>query len=327
MKGASVLITGGTGTFGHAFIPHALASGAARVIVFSRDEYKQHVMQQEMKDQRLRFFLGDVRDLPRLSTALRGVDTVVHAAALKQVPALEYNSSEAVKTNIGGASNVAEAALSRGVGKVVFLSSDKATNPINMYGTSKLAAEKLLIGSNAYGGESGTRFSVCRYGNIYGSRGSLGPVVRKSVADGEPARLTHPDMTRYYMTIDQAVALVSYALGNMRGGEVFVPRLESYSVREFIGCVLASVGRPDWPVETVGIRAGEKLHEALIGPDELANTRRSGLSDYYEILPVYHLWSDTATLGDPGGVDDSVLSSSPPTLGPDQLSEIIAREK
>ena len=282
--GQSVLVTGGTGSFGRRFVEIALAyANPKRLIVFSRDETKQGEMAQQFSDPRLRFFLGDVRDRDRLHRALHGVDVVIHAAALKQVPAAEYNPLEVVKTNVMGAQNIIDASVDAGVSKVVALSTDKAANPINLYGATKLCADKLFVAANAYGGGVGTRFATVRYGNVVGSRGSVIPFfLGKRVTGVLP--ITHPDMTRFWITLDQGVTLVMAALGWMRGGELFVPKIPSMKVVD-----LARAVAPECRLEIVGIRAGEKLHEVMIPGDESRNTFE--YDTHYIIAPAFHEWT------------------------------------
>jgi UDP-N-acetylglucosamine 4,6-dehydratase len=265
-SGKSILVTGGTGSFGKAFIRHVLAvDNPRRVIVYSRDELKQSEMMPEFAgDDRMRFFLGDVRDAERLKLAFRGVDFVVHAAALKQVPAAEYNPMECIKTNIHGAENVINAALATGVEKVVALSTDKAANPINLYGATKLASDKLFIAANNITGKDRTRFSVVRYGNVVGSRGSVVPFFHGLVAAGKAELpITDERMTRFWITLDQGVDFVLNAFRRMHGGEIFVPKIPSAYIVD-----LASAIAPDLPTRFVGIRPGEKLHEVMCPRDD-----------------------------------------------------------
>ncbi len=282
-----VLITGGTGSFGRKFVELMLGEVSPRkVIVFSRDELKQHEMRELGFDQpTLRYFIGDVRDRERLVRAMHGVDIVVHAAALKQVPTCEYNPMEAVKTNIVGTSNVVEAALDAGVKKVMALSTDKAVNPVNLYGATKLAAEKLTVQSNAYAAGAATRYSCVRYGNVVGSRGSVVPVFLKQRGTGK-LTITDPRMTRFWLSLEQGVRFVIKCLEEMRGGEVFVPRIPSMKVVD-----LAKVIAPEAEISFVGIRPGEKLHEVLISEDEARNTvERDGM---FIIKPPETLWERT----------------------------------
>ncbi len=279
-----VLVTGGTGSFGKKFIEVMLKEfHPAKVIVFSRDELKQHEMRVSGFDHpSLRYFIGDVRDLERLRRAMHGVDLVVHAAALKQVPACEYNPMEAIKTNILGSSNVIEAALDAGVKKVVALSTDKAVNPINLYGTTKLAAEKLFIQSNAYAAGTVTRFSCVRYGNVVGSRGSVIPIFLQQRKNGT-LTITDTRMTRFWLTLEQGVRFVIRCAEIMRGGEVFVPKIPSTSVVD-----LAKAIAPEARLEVIGIRPGEKLHEVLIHEDEARVTVE--LDDMFVVQPNIELW-------------------------------------
>ncbi len=281
----SVLVTGGTGSFGRKFAELMLGEHRPRrLIVFSRDELKQHEMRLAgLDDPALRYFIGDVRDLARLRRALRGVDVVVHAAALKQVPACEYNPNEAVLTNVVGARNVIEAALDCGVERVLALSTDKAVSPINLYGATKLVAEKLFVQANAYTGGGPTHFSAVRYGNVVGSRGSVIPVFLEQRKNGT-VTVTDPRMTRFWITIEQGVRFVVRCLEQMHGGEVFVPKLPSMNVLD-----LARAVAPDCEVEEIGIRPGEKLHEMLICEDESRQTVE--LDDMYVILPAHPWWS------------------------------------
>jgi UDP-N-acetylglucosamine 4,6-dehydratase len=283
-KNKVVLITGGTGSFGKAFIRVLLDEyKPAKVIVFSRDELKQHEMRAAGFDEpNLRYFIGDVRDLPRLRRAMDGVDVVVHAAALKQVPACEYNPMEAIKTNILGTSNVIDAALEVGVSKVLALSTDKAVNPVNLYGATKLAAEKLTVQSNAYSGERPTRFSCVRYGNVVGSRGSVVPVFLRQRDEGK-ITITDERMTRFWLSLEQGVRFVLRCIDQMQGGEVFVPKLPSTTIID-----LAQTVAPDAEVDVIGIRPGEKLHEVLISEDEARSTLE--LEDMYVIQPAQGPW-------------------------------------
>ncbi len=274
-----VLVTGGTGSFGKKFIKIMMTEyHPEKVIVYSRDELKQHEMRVAGYDAvNLRYFIGDVRDEIRLRRAMHGVDIVVHAAALKQVPACEYNPMEAIKTNILGSSNVIEAALDTGVKKVLALSTDKAVNPINLYGTTKLAAEKLFVQSNAYAAGTATRFSCVRYGNVVGSRGSVIPIFFQQRQNGRLS-ITDERMTRFWLTLDQGVHFVIHCIENMVGGEVFVPKIASTRI-----CDVAKAIAPDAELEVVGIRPGEKLHEVLIHEDEARTAVE--LDDMFVVLP------------------------------------------
>lgn len=279
LKNKTVLITGGTGSFGKSFAKFLLAnSEASKIIIFSRDEFKQSIMQKQIYDpeKRLRFFIGDVRDLPRLERALHGVNIVVHAAALKQVPLLEYNPFEAVKTNILGSQNVIDAAIDQGVEKALLISTDKAVQPINLYGSTKLCAEKLFINGNSYAGGR-TKFSCVRYGNVIGSRGSIVESLLKC-QPGDKVCLTDERMTRFWITLEQSHNLVSFALANMEGGEIFVPKIPSMKLVDLFTALA-----PNSPKEIVGIRPGEKLDEILMTKEE--SKRSVSLEKYFVILP------------------------------------------
>ncbi len=274
-----VLVTGGTGSFGKKFIQVMLKEYHPRkIIVFSRDELKQHEMRMGGFDHpTMRYFIGDVRDRDRLRRAMHGVDIVVHAAALKQVPACEYNPMEAIKTNILGSANIIEAALDAGVKKVLALSTDKAVNPVNLYGATKLAAEKLFVQSNAYAAGTATRFSCTRYGNVVGSRGSVVPVFLKQREEGR-LTITDPRMTRFWLSLEQGVRFVIRCIEQMEGGEVFVPKIPSTKITD-----LARAIAPEAELQTIGIRPGEKLHEVLVNEDEARHTVE--LDDMFVILP------------------------------------------
>ena len=283
-KDKVILVTGGTGSFGKKFISIMLKEfHPAKIIVFSRDELKQHEMRVSgYDDPTMRYFIGDVRDVDRLRRAMHGVDIVVHAAALKQVPTCEYNPMEAIKTNILGSSNVIEAALDRGVKKVLALSTDKAVNPINLYGTTKLAAEKLFVQSNVYAAGTVTRFSCVRYGNVVGSRGSIIPLFIQQRKNGK-ITITDERMTRFWLTLEQGVRFVIRCIEQMYGGEVFVPKIPSTRIID-----LAKVIAPEAEIEVIGIRPGEKLHEVLIHEDEARNTVE--LEDMFVVQPAIELW-------------------------------------
>jgi len=279
LQDKTILITGGTGSFGRNFIWYLLDnSSAKKIIVFSRDELKQSQMQEEIRGKRLRFFIGDVRDLPRLNRAFAGVDIVVHAAALKQVPMLEYNPFEAVKTNILGSQNVIEAALDRGVEKAILISTDKAAEPINLYGSTKLCAEKLFISGNSYAGAK-TKFSCVRYGNVIGSRGSIVDLILNR-KNKDKVFITDERMTRFWITLEQSFGLVLFALENMEGGEIFVPKIPSMRVIDLLDALA-----PNSIKETIGIRPGEKLHEALLTKEEAGHSLE--VNNYYVVLPEF----------------------------------------
>lgn len=289
LDGQVILVTGGTGSFGKRFIETVLTRYRPRkLIVYSRDELKQSEMQQDLREKfgpedysKMRFFLGDVRDRSRLTLALRGVDIVIHAAALKQVPAAEYNPSECIQTNVVGAENVVWASLSNRVKQVVALSTDKACNPVNLYGATKLASDKTFVAANNLSGDLGCRFSVVRYGNVVGSRGSVVPLYRRLLARGATRLpITDARMTRFWITLDEGVEFVLSSLEIMRGGEIFVPKIPSMAMPD-----LARAMAPEAEIEIVGIRPGEKLHEIMVGADDARQTCE--LDDRYVIEPAF----------------------------------------
>jgi UDP-N-acetylglucosamine 4,6-dehydratase/5-epimerase len=278
LRDSSILITGGTGSFGQRFVRRILERHKpSRVVVYSRDELKHYEMAQTLQAPQLRYFIGDVRDRERLERALHGIDTIVHASAMKQVVAAEYNPIECIKTNVMGAENVINAAINCGVKRIVALSTDKAVNPINLYGATKLCADKLFIAGNLLAGRDGPRFSVVRYGNVVGSRGSVVPLFQRLRESGK-LPITDPRMTRFWITLEQGAAFVERCLGLMRGGEVFIPKIPSMRIID-----LAAAMAPECRQEIVGIRPGEKLHECLIPHDEARLTRE--FDDFYVILP------------------------------------------
>ena len=291
---ASILITGGTGSFGKAFVHHLLTNHKPRVVtVFSRDELKQHEMRQEFDDHpNLRWFLGDVRDLPRLHRAFRDVDFVVHAAALKQVDSAEYNPFEFVKTNVMGSQNVIDAAIDAGVKKVVALSTDKASSPINLYGATKLTADKLFVAGNNYADIRKTAFCVVRYGNVMGSRGSVIPLWVRRVKDGQPIPLTDSRMTRFWISLEQAVLFVEAAFADMQGGELFVPRIPSMRLLDLVEAIA-----PGHPVHEIGLRPGEKLHEEMISTDDCHRTIRQ--QSRFVVKPTIANWGFASVKGEP----------------------------
>ena len=293
LNGKNILVTGGTGSFGHAFVRMVLENYTPeRLIIYSRDEAKQYDMAREFdytpvkgNTIPLRFHIGDVRDCDRLELAMHGVDCVVHAAALKHVPTAEYNPIECVNTNIHGAENVVRAALNCNVEKVIALSTDKAVNPVNLYGASKLAAEKIFVAANNLSGKRATRFSVVRYGNVLGSRGSVVPLFRSLIAKGTKILpITDPRMTRFWITLEESASFVLSAITMMSGGEIFVPKIPSMRVID-----LAESFAPDISTETIGIRPGEKLHEVLVMADE--SRTAIDLGDRYIIEPAFTFWS------------------------------------
>lgn len=294
----TILVTGGTGSFGKAFTRYVLDNyNPKKVIIYSRDEYKQFVMRNSFQayDDRIRYFIGDVRDESRMRLALNGVDYVIHAAALKQVPACEYNPMEAVKTNIDGAMNIINAALDSNVEKVVALSTDKAVNPVNLYGGTKLVSDKLFVAANAYRGESGTTFSVVRYGNVAGSRGSVIPFFHKLI-EGGAAELPITDfqMTRFWISLDEGIQLVIKALAEAKGGETFISKIPSFKVTD-----LAMAMAPDLKQVEVGIREGEKLHECMVPAADSLTTY-----EYEKNFIIYpHMeWCDLSNIDLHGGI-------------------------
>lgn len=305
MENKTILITGGTGSFGHTFVPMTLRDqNPKKIIVFSRDEMKQWNMAQRFEnDDRVRFFIGDVRDKDRLYRALDGVDVVIHAAATKIVPTAEYNPFEAVKTNVFGAMNVIDAAIDQGVDKVVALSTDKASSPINLYGATKLTSDKLFIAANSYSGKNGTKFSVVRYGNVLGSRGSVIPFFLSKVKSGV-LPITHPEMTRFMITLEESVALVWKALSEAHGGEIFVRKIPSMKVTD-----IAKALGLDAKQEVIGIRPGEKLHEQMIGFEDSPRTYDFG--DHYRIMPTINTgWESAAQSGNLVPADFTYSSDS-----------------
>lgn len=288
LNGKTILITGGTGSFGNAFTKYVLEHyNPQKIIIYSRDEYKQFIMANKFKEhkEKLRFFIGDVRDKERLYRAFDGVDYVVHAAALKQVPACEYNPMEAVKTNINGAMNIVEAALNCGVKRVVALSTDKAVNPINLYGGTKLVSDKLFISANAYAGSKDVCFSVVRYGNVAGSRGSVIPFFRNIVANGgKELPITDYRMTRFWISLDEGVQLVIKALGEAKGGETFISKIPSFKITDLAQAILPGCEMPE-----VGIREGEKLHEIMVTREDSMLTYE--YEKHFIIYPHFEWWN------------------------------------
>lgn len=298
LNNKTILITGGTGSFGKKFLEMIFAKYTPKkVIIYSRDEFKQSVMQTEYRDKvdmkRVRFFIGDVRDKDRLYRAFEGVDYVIHAAAMKQVPTCEYNPMEAIKTNIHGAQNVIDAALDKGVKKVVALSTDKAVNPINLYGGTKLVSDKLFIAANAYSGEKGTVFSVVRYGNVAGSRGSVIPIWQNIIDNGgKELGVTDMRMTRFWITLEQGVELVFKAMEESKGGETYISKIPSFHIGD-----LAKAMLPDCTIKEIGIREGEKLHEVMVTKDDSRSTYE--YDKHYIVYPNYS-WVEEGNIM-PGG--------------------------
>ncbi len=290
LDGESILVTGGTGSFGRRFVKFALEHFQPnRLIVFSRDEMKQHEMAAELSPEQypcLRYFIGDIRDRHRLERAMKGVRIVVHAAALKHVPIAEYNPFECIATNVNGTQNVIDAAITNGVQKVLGLSTDKAVNPINLYGASKLAAEKLLVAANNLAGVDGPRFSVARYGNVVGSRGSVVPIFRRLIEEGaDSLPITDERMTRFWITLEEGVRFVLSSLALMHGGEIFVPKLNSVRIVDLVAAMAPGANQ-----HIVGIRPGEKLHETMISVDEARGTLE--MADRFVVQPPLTYWQD-----------------------------------
>jgi UDP-N-acetylglucosamine 4,6-dehydratase len=281
--GKTILITGGSGSFGNEAVKYFLKEcKPKKIIIFSRGEMKQYLMQEKWPDNGtipIRYFIGDVRDKDRLWRAFAGVDYVIHAAAMKQVPACEYNPFEAVQTNVIGAQNVIECAIDRKVKKVIALSSDKAANPINLYGATKLCSDKLFVAANVYSGDHETKFSVVRYGNVMSSRGSVIPYFQQLVKEGKPIPITDKRMTRFWITLPQAVKFVMDNFARMEGGEIFVPKIPSMK----IVYLAKAIGGKEYPLFTMGIRPGEKIHEIMISKDDARKTY--DFRDYYSIMP------------------------------------------
>ena len=305
LQNANILITGGTGSFGNSFVPMTLEKyNPKRLVIYSRDEMKQWDMALKFQgDQRVSFIIGDVRDKDRLNRALDGIDFVVHAAATKIVPTAEYNPFECVKTNIIGAMNIIDACIDHGIKRVVALSTDKASNPVNLYGATKLASDKLFVAGNAYAGTHNTRFSVVRYGNVMGSRGSVIPFFM-SLAKTNVLPITDTRMTRFMITLEQGVALVWQAFEDMKGGEIYVKKIPSMNILD-----IANAVAPGAKHTIIGIRSGEKIHEQMIGFEDAPNTYE--YESYYKILPTIHNWSkDPARINNGKKVPDNFIYSS-----------------
>lgn len=293
LNNKTILITGGTGSFGHHFIDYVLEHyQPKKIIIYSRDEFKQFLMSNDYKDYQsiLRFFIGDVRDEARLKTAMKGVDYVIHAAALKQVPACEYNPNEAIKTNVNGAMNVINASLDAGVKKVVALSTDKAVNPINLYGGTKLVSDKLFTAANSYSGQDGTRFAVVRYGNVAGSRGSVIPFFQNIIDNGgTELPITDYRMTRFWISLEEGVRLVIKALEEAKGGETFISKIPSFKITDLAQAMLPGCKMPE-----VGIREGEKLHEVMVTREDSLHTYE--YEKHFIVYPHYNWWGTQEVL-------------------------------
>ncbi len=320
LDGSSILITGGTGSFGKAFIRNILTETTpTRVVVLSRDELKQYEFRRELgNDSRLRWFIGDIRDRHRLTRAMHGIDFVVHAAALKQVDTAEYNPSEFIATNVSGSQHVVDAAIEAGVQRVIALSTDKASSPINLYGATKLVADKLFISANHYAAGHPTRFAVVRYGNVMGSRGSVVPLFRRLAAEGRSLPITDKRMTRFWITLEQAVRFVLDSFEQMQGGELFVPRIPSMRILDLVEAVA-----PAATTHEIGIRPGEKLNEEMIAPDDSRRTLRT--ADRFIVQPTIATWgyqppSDCEPVPDGFAYQSD---SNDRWLTPDQMREML----
>lgn len=322
LRGSSILVTGGTGSFGKAFVRYVLDNlQPERVAVLSRDELKQFEMRGDFDgDRRLRWFLGDIRDRDRLNRALVGVDYVVHAAALKQVDTAEYNPFEFVKTNVLGSQNLIDACIDAGVKKVVALSTDKASSPINLYGATKLTADKLFVAANNYAHDHSTRLSVVRYGNVMGSRGSVVPFFQAKIREGAALPITDMRMTRFWITLEQAVHFVVDSFDKMSGGELYVPRIPSMRIIDLVQAL-----EPDYPTIEIGIRPGEKLHEEMISPDDSYRTIQQ--DDRYVVMPTIAEWGFEPVSGEAVPPGFSYRSDTNDLwLTPNELRKIIGLE-
>jgi UDP-N-acetylglucosamine 4,6-dehydratase len=320
LAGKTILVTGGTGSFGYAFVERLLGDhDDVTVRVYSRDELKQSEMQARFGTKQVRYMLGDIRNRARMARACQGVDIVVHAAAMKQVPACEYNPFEAVQTNVLGAQHVVDCAIDAGVTQVVALSTDKAVNPVNLYGATKLCEEKIIVQGNAYAAAFDTRLSCVRYGNVVGSRGSVVPLFREQLKTGK-LTITDERMTRFWITLPEAVDLVLFAMGHAQGGEIFIPKIPSMRVMD-----LAEAMAPGVPTQIIGIRPGEKLHEVLLTTDEARHSIE--VEEAYVILPEHPWWTDEHPWIDGKPLDDDFVYASNTNdwwLRPDELQQRMA---
>ena len=321
LRGKSIVITGGTGSFGKAFIKYALENlEPSRIAVLSRDELKQYEFRNELNDDpRVRWFIGDVRDRDRLMRAFNGVDVVIHAAAMKQVDTAEYNPFECIATNVLGAENVINACIDSGVERVIALSTDKASSPINLYGASKLCSDKLFVAGNHYSGASKTRFSVVRYGNVVGSRGSVVPLFKR-LAESGTLPITDPRMTRFWITLPQAVEFVVNSFDRMSGGEIFIPRIPSTTILDLAEAIV-----PGSKIEVIGIRPGEKLHEEMISENDAHRTYR--FRDHYVIAPTMANWGGQDMYSGGDQVDDNFSYCSDTNdwfFSVDEIRELLA---
>lgn len=321
LNGSTILLTGATGSFGNAFVERVTRCWPEAVVrVYSRDELKQWEMRARFGDEQVRYLIGDVRDRSRMTRAVDGANIVVHAAAMKQVPACEYNPFEAVRTNVLGAQHVVDAAIDGHVHKVVALSTDKAVNPVNLYGATKLCSEKIFVQGNAYASQRQTRLACVRYGNVVGSRGSVVPVFKEQLARDGRLTITDERMTRFWITLPQAVDLVLHALENMEGGEIFIPKIPSMRVTD-----LAEAIAPGAPHDVVGIRPGEKLHEMLITSDEARHTIDAG--DVYLVMPEHPWWDELGPTAVGKAVDDDfeyASNTNDEWLSIDDLRSVLA---
>ena len=321
LNGSTILLTGATGSFGNAFVERVTRCWPDAVVrVYSRDELKQWEMRARFGDEQVRYLIGDVRDRARMTRAVDGADIVVHAAAMKQVPACEYNPFEAVRTNVLGAQHVVDAAIDAHVHKVVALSTDKAVNPVNLYGATKLCSEKIFVQGNAYAAQGQTRLACVRYGNVVGSRGSVVPVFREQFARDGRLTVTDERMTRFWITLPQAVDLVIHALENMEGGEIFIPKIPSMRITD-----LAEAIAPGAPRDVVGIRPGEKLHEMLITSDEARHTIDAG--DVFLVMPEHPWWDELGPTAVGKAVDDDfeyASNTNDEWLSIDDLRSVLA---
>ena len=323
--GKKVLITGGTGSLGTALTKKILETNVDTIRIFSRDEWKQVQMESEIKDERLRFFIGDVRDKDRLSRALENVDIVIHAAALKQMPVAEYNPFEAVKTNVIGTENLIEACLDNNVKSVLAIGTDKAVSPLNTYGATKLLMERLFVSANFYKGTHKIKFVCVRYGNVMGSRGSVIPIFVNQIKSGKNITITDPNMTRFNITMDEALNLIFRALENGKGGEVFVPKLKAYTVGDIKDAIM-EVLESNNKVENIQVRPGEKIHESLISFDELSNTFENE-QDYIIIDKQIQNWFLKDTDFVKTALKEQYSSNSVELFSKDELKQVLIKEK
>jgi len=323
--GKKILITGGTGSLGKSLTKKLLKENVDTIRIFSRDEWKQIQMEEEIKDERLRFLIGDVRDKERLSRAVEGIDIVIHAAALKHVPISEYNPFEAIKTNVFGSQNLIECCLDANVEIVLAVGTDKAVSPLNTYGASKMLMERLFIAANNYKGEHNTKFLCVRYGNVLGSRGSLLPLVLSKIQNGEDIPVTDPNMTRFNITMNDAVQLIFRALSNGRGGEIFIPNLKAYKVKDMISALLSFKNAKNKEIK-IPVRIGEKFHEVLINHEELRNTFETD-ADFIIIENPTQLHKLDKTISKNTSLNSNYISNSVKLLTSEELVQIIKNDE